>query len=145
MKRTLGWSLFRAGRIPRRWREELEREAPLLADEGLPGRFIAVDVRGPGRIWKHRSEGFSGWLAVSRARFVAYSYRRRQVHIALNDPRITELHVDLLEDDWFALSFQSGRFREDWTGVLELRYRTVKARQIRDALLTAGAQPGSAA
>jgi hypothetical protein len=88
--------------------------------------------------------GFSGWLSVTGARFVAYSYGRRQVHIALDDPRIAELRVDLLENDWLVLSFESSRFRDDWTGVFELRYRTPEARRMRDALLSAGARPGTA-
>ena len=142
--RTWSWRLLRAGGMPRRWRTELEREAPLIADEGVPGRFIARDVRGPGRIWKHRREGFSGWLAVTGKRFVAYSYGRRQVHIALDDPRMAELYVDLPETDWLVLTFDSGRFRDDWSGIFELRFRTTEARRLRDALLSAGAQTGTA-
>lgn len=144
MNRTLSWRLFRAGGIPKRWRDELELEPPLIADEGVPGRFVARSVRAPGKIWKQRREGFSGWLAVTRARFVAYSYGRRQIHIPLSDPRMGELFVDLLDSNWLVVSFESGRFRNDWSGVLELRYRTPEARRIRDALLKSGAQPGSA-
>lgn len=144
MEKSLGWTLFRAGRIPRRWRAELEQETPLIADEGLPGRFIATDVRGPGKVWKHRREGFSGWLAITRTRFMAYSYRRRQIHIALDDPRLAELHVDLPDEDWLVLSFDSGTFQDHWSGVFELRYRTPEARRMREALLNAGARPGSA-
>jgi hypothetical protein len=142
--RTWSWRLFRLGGMPRRWHRELDGEQPILADEGVPGRFIARDVRGPGRIWKHRREGFSGWLAVTRARFVAYSYGRRQIHIALDDPRMADLHVDLPDEDWLALSFESGTFRDDWSGVFELRYCTPEARRMREALLNAGARPGSA-
>ena len=144
MSRTWSWRLFRAGGMPRRWRADLEREGPVIADEGVPGRFIARDVRGPGLVWKHRSEGFSGWLAVTRARFVAYSYGRRQVHIALDDPRMADLFVDLPAADGLAVSFDSGRFRDGWSGVLELVYRTPEAPRLRDALISAGARPGAA-
>lgn len=145
MRKSLLFRLFGLGAVPRKLMPALENEGILVLDEGMPGWFVAKSVDGPGKRYRHRREGFSGWLGVTNERILCYTYGRRQISIAVDDPRISRLHVDLPADDRLSLSFESSDFRDDWKGVLEFRFRTEKALQFRDALVSFGVQPGSAA
>jgi len=142
MKRSLLYRLFRLGAMPKRLRTELEGEGIVVADEGMPGRFITRHVNAPGKRYRFRSEGFSGWLAVTRRRVICHTFSKRQINIGVDDPRIGDLFVDVPDEDTLSVSFESSSFREGWQGVIELRFRTGRAAEFEDALLAVGASRG---
>jgi hypothetical protein len=97
------------------------------------------DVKGPGRRYKHRQEGFSGWLAVTEKRIVCVTYWKRQISIGADDPKVAQLHATLPEPDTLSIAFESGAFREGWAGEIEFRFRTDRARAFAEAFHAAGA------
>jgi hypothetical protein len=123
----------------------LEREGVVALDEGIGGWFVTKHVNGPGKRYRHRTEGFSGCLAVTKARVVCYTYGKRQINISVEDPRIAKLYVDTPAAQKLCLSFESSNFREGWQGVIVFRFATDKALSFRDALVAIGAQQGTAA
>jgi hypothetical protein len=142
MKKSLLYRLFRLGAMPMRVRTELENEGIVVADEGMPGRFITRHVNAPGKRYRFRSEGFSGWLAVTNRRVICSTFSKRQINIAVDDPKIGEIHVDVPKQDTLSLSFESSAFREGWQGAIELRFRTDLATEFDAALRSAGASAG---
>lgn len=144
MKKSLLYRLFGIGGIPKKARPALEAEGIVVADEGVGGWFVMRNVKGPGRRHRQRWEGFTGWLAVTNKRLVCYTFWKRQMNIAVDDPRIAELYVDVPKPDTLSISFEAGVFREGWSGVMEFRFNTEKAEQFRDTLTSLGAQPGTA-
>lgn len=96
-------------------------------------------------MYRHRTEGFSGCLVVTKERVVCYTYGKRQINISVEDPRVVNLYVDTPEEQRLCLSFESSNFREGWEGVMELRFKTEKALLFRDTLVSIGAQQGTAA
>jgi len=145
MKKTVLYRLFGFGSVPGKLRPVIEQEGILVLDEGMSGWFIAKHVDGPGKRYRHRSEGFSGCLAVTNERVVGYAYWKRQIHIATKDPRLAALHVEVPERDALSLSFEASLLREGWKGVIGFRFHTDKASRFRDALVSLGATPGQAA
>ena len=144
MKKALSYRLFGLGRIPARLRPLIEAEGVVVADEGMPGRFVADRVDGPGRRYRGRTAGFSGFLVITGKRVLAYSYGKRQVSIGVDDPRFRELFVRLPDPATLAISFESSVFRDDWAGVIEFRFGTDKAPRFHDALIAIGASQGRA-
>ncbi|MEE4295058.1 MAG: hypothetical protein V2J20_00390 [Wenzhouxiangella sp.] len=145
MKKTILFQLFGIGSVPKKLRPVLEQEGVVVLDEGIGGWFIAKNVNGPGKRYRHRTEGFSGCLVVTKVRVACYTYGKRQINISVEDPRIANLYVDSPQEQKLCLSFESSIFREDWEGVIEFRFNTDKAIQFRDALIATGAQQGSSA
>ena len=137
--------LFRLGRIPGKLRALLASEGIVVADEGITGCYIARDLKAPGKGYRFRREGFCGFLAITRKRIVAYSFKRRQINIASDDPKLPLLHARLAGPREIALSFESSAFHDDWHGVVELRFASDRARQFVDTLTALGASAGSAA
>ena len=145
VNKTILYRLFGAGSVPDKLRPELEREGIVVLDEGIGGSFQTKHVNGPGKRYRHRTEGFSGFLAVTEARVACYTYGKRQINISVDDPRITNLYVDTPTEQMLCLSFESSNFREGWRGVIVLRFATDKALSFRKALLAIGVQQGTAA
>lgn len=145
MEKTILYRLFGVGSVPKKLLPVLEREGVVVLDEGIGGWFVTKHVNGPGKRYRHRTERFSGCLAVTKARLVCYTYGRRQINISLKDPKIANLYVDVPSEQKLCLSFESSNFREGWQGVIEFRFATDKAHSFREALVTIGAQQGTAA
>jgi hypothetical protein len=144
MKGTILYRLFGLGSFPKKLLPVLQQEGVVILDEGMGGWFIASNVNGPWRRYRHRTEGFSGCLAVTKERVVCYTYGKRQMNISVRDPKINNLHVDLPNRQQLSISFESGTLREGWQGVIEFRFNTEKAILFREALLAVGAQQGTA-
>lgn len=144
MRKRLLYRLFGFGAIPRKLRPVLQQEGIVVADEGMAGSFVARNVKGPGKRYLRRIEGFSGCLVLTKKRLVGFSYWKRQINIAVDDPKFRDLHVDLTRDETLSLSFESSVFREGWQGVMEFRFRTDKAGRFFEALTALGAKQGMA-
>jgi len=140
MKKSWLYRLFGVGTIPRKLRPTLEAEGILVADEGMGGRVIFRNVRGPGKRYVYRIQGFSGWLVVTRTRVVCHALGKRQIHIPLDDPKMAALSVDVPAEHRLSIAFESADFRKGWNGRIEYRFNTDKAFQFCDALWAAGAQ-----
>jgi hypothetical protein len=144
MKKTILYRLFGCGSVPKKLLPALLQEGVVVLDQGMEGWFITKRVDAPGKRYRHRSEGFSGCLAVTKARLVCYTYKKRQINISVKDPRMANLYVDISNEQKLCLSFESSDFREGWQGVMEFRFSTDKALLFRDALVAIGAQQGTA-
>lgn len=145
MPKSLAYRLFGLGRIPRQWRPLLEQEGIIVADEGMAGWFIAHDVKGPGKRYRHRAEGFSGCLVVTEHRIVCFTYWKRQINIGAQDPGLSALHVTMPSANRLSLSFESAAFRPGWQGVLEYRLHTDQAPAFYATLTAMGAQGSNTA
>jgi hypothetical protein len=145
MKKSILYRLFGLGAFPKGVLPGLEQEELVVMDEGIGGWFVTQHVKGPGKRYRHRSEGFVGSLAVTRERVICYTFRKPQINIAVKDPKVSKLYVDAASENKLCVSFDSAHFREGWEGVIEFRFNTDKAFRFRDALIAIGAQHGTAA
>lgn len=145
MKKTILYRLFGVGSVPKKLRPVLEQEGVVVLDEGIGGWAVMKQVNGPGKRYRHRSEGFSGCLVITEKRVLCYTYGKRQINISVDDPKIANLYVDAPTEQKLCLSFESANFREGWQGVIVFEFATDKAPSFLKALLDIGAQQGSAA
>jgi len=144
MKKTILYRLFGVGSIPKKLRSVLEQEGIVVFDEGMGGWVVTKHVDGPGKRYRHRAEGFSGFLAVTQTRVICYTYWKRQINISVEDPKIAKLYVDTPKEQMLCLSFELSDFQDEWQSVIEFRFNTDKALLFRDALVAVGARPGTA-
>jgi hypothetical protein len=144
MAKSLLYQLFKTGSIPAEMREKLEAETLVAADEGLRGTWFSKNFKSPTRRSLYSSRVFVGFLAISRKHILAYAFGRPQISLPMDDPRVENLHSELMGDDKIVISFESAHFHSDWQGVIELRYQTEKAKTFHDALLHLGVKQGRA-
>jgi hypothetical protein len=141
MKKSIFFRLFKLGAIPDKVKPILEHEGIVVSDEGMAGWFITKDVKGPRKRYRSRSEGFSGWLAVTNKRIICYTYRKRQINISVEDPKIANIDICTPSDEELSISFESSLFRKGWQGIIEFKFKTEKAKLFYHALSALGAQP----
>ena len=144
MNKTVLYRLFKIGGIPKKMSPVLAAEGIEVSDEGIGGWFVTKKVKGPGKRYINRTEGFSGCLVVTGKRIVCFTYGKRQINISVEDPKISEIFVNIPKEKTLSISFESSRFRDGWAGVIEFLFKTEKAQQFHDALIGIGAQQGIA-
>jgi hypothetical protein len=140
MEKTLLYRLFGIGKIPGKIRPVIEAEQIVVADEGIGGWFITKRVKGPGKRYRNRAEGFSGCLVITKKRILCYTYWKRQINISVDDPKISQFSVRLPKAETLSIEFESSVFNKQWAGVVEFRFSTQKAKLFHDTLAEIGFQ-----
>lgn len=144
MKKSWLYRWFGLGAVPRKLRRVLAAEGIVIADEGMGGWFIARDVRATGKRYWRRREYFIGCLVLTSQRIIGFTYHKRQINIATDDPRLSRLFASVPETGVLEISFEAAEFRDNWSGVLEFVFKTDLARAFYDALIATGVQDGQA-
>lgn len=139
MGRALLYRLFGLGRIPRRALPNLEQEGIVLLDEGIGGSITFRDFRAPGRRYSWRRSWFTGSLVFTGRRFAAFAFSKAIINVPLGDDRISELRCSLEGDVTLRVDFDPSAFHEDWSGALECRFSTSRARLFLERLDACGA------
>ncbi len=142
MKKTILYRLFRFGAIPKKLRPILENEGIVIFDEGMGGWFITKNVKGPGKRYRCRAEGFSGCLVITKKRIICFTYWKRQINISVEDPKLSKLYVNVPRWQTLSISFESSVFLDGWEGVIEFRFNTDKALKFQEVLRSLGAKDG---
>ena len=133
MGKTLLYRLFGLGRIPRRMRPVLEQEGIVLLEEGIGGSVTFRNFRAPGRRYSLRRSWFSGSLVVTRKRVAAFFFARPIIDLPLDHERAGELNWTV-ENASLRVQFDASTFHEGWSGSIEYRFSTARARQFMDLL-----------
>ena len=142
MSKSLLFKLLRIGAIPKKLRPILDAELIVVGDEGMSGSLIYRNVKGPGKRFINRDEGFSGCLVITKKRIVCFTYGKRQINIAVDDQRLSEMSVEIPQKNVLSISFESSAFMEKWEGIMEFRFKTEKANEFYNVLRSFGAQQG---
>lgn len=143
MKKALLYHLFKLGAIPKKARPILEAEGILLADEGIGGWFISKNFKSPRRRCLYRKEGFSGCLILTKKRLLCYTYAKRQINIAIDDSKLSQLFIGLPKPEVLSLSFDAALFQENCSGILEFQFHTEKAPSFFEAFKQLGLSLGT--
>ncbi len=137
----------RKDRVPRRFRRELKKDAALVLEERRPGKLLIQTVIGPNGHRTLTTEAFSACLLVSRKRLLLATTSGRRVNLPLDDAedlRWRHLFVRTPMPELLAISYNAVHLEEGWEGLWEFRVNTENAQKIKEILLKAGLQKGSA-
>ena len=130
MAKSWLYRLFGAGRIPSGLRAKLEQEGVILLDEGIDGTITYKNFRAPGKAFGWKRQTFSGAVALTKVRFVAFIYGRQVINVLLDDPRIQQLQVTCVDGGQLQVVFDPAIFHDDWSGAVEVRLSTLYAPQL---------------
>jgi len=70
----------------------------------------------------------TGSLVLTGKRLSAFAFSRTIVDVPLDDDRINELRFSLEGEATLCVHFDPSAFHEDWSGTLEVRFSTPRAR-----------------
>ncbi|MCP4900680.1 MAG: hypothetical protein GY906_27265 [bacterium] len=137
MRKSILYTLFGFGRLPKKVRFNLEGEGIVLVDEGLRGSITLRKFRAPGRFHSYRKSGCVGSLVVTEQRFAAFAFRQPVVDVPLNDPHLALLELSVPRKDLLRVKFDAGAFNTDWSGSVECRFSTSLADEVVEKLTAA--------
>jgi hypothetical protein len=126
--------LFGLGKIPRRMVPVLEQEGIVLAAEGLSGSVTLRNFSAPGRRSFFRRNWFVGSLVITEERVAALTPFRPLVNLPLEKERLADLQLSLLDEETLSIGFDASTYHEEWSGSVEMRFSTPKARLFLEQL-----------
>jgi hypothetical protein len=127
MRKSLFYTFFRLGRVPKQVLPILESEGIVLLDEGLRGSVTLRNYRAPGRIHSYKNTIFAGSLVVTGQRFVGFAFSKPLVNIPLHDDRLRALELSVPRGGLLCITFDPSVFDIERSGSVECRFRTENA------------------
>ncbi len=101
----------------------------LLVCEHLFCSVTLRNFRAPGRACNWKRQWFAGSIAVSEDHIIAFRGRRRLINTAFDDPRF--LKISFVSDEYnLYIAHDAALYRDDWSGQIEYRFRTLDAQKI---------------
>jgi hypothetical protein len=132
MRKSLLYTLFKLGRLPKKSVAMLESEGIVLLDEGLRASVILRKFRAPGRYHSYKHSLFAGSLVVTGLRFAGFAFSRPLINVPLHDDRLRALDLSVSRDGLLRVSFDAGAFDLQRSGTVECRFHTAKAELFLD-------------
>lgn len=130
MRKSLLYTLFGVGRLPKKARPHIESEGIVLLDEGLRGLAVLRNFRAPGRRHSYRASWFVGSIVMTGSRFAAFTLWRPIINVPVHDDRLSLLRLSLRRENYLSVAFDAAAFHSDWSGSVEFRFHTALAREI---------------
>lgn len=130
MSKSIFYRLFRAGAVPENAREQIFREGLVLKEEGVCGSLTMRNFRAPGRFHGVKKQWFTGSIVLTEQHLLAFGWKLPVIGLAWNDPRISAMVGVLEKPGELCFSYDASEFDKDWSGQIEIRYRTPLAPNI---------------
>ncbi len=134
MTKSLLYRLFGVGKIPELLAAQLKEEGILLLDEGIKGSVTYLDFRSSVRYANWRRQWYTASIALTQARLVGLRFSQIIINVPLTDKRIGKMNFSLETSGALLAAFDAGLFRQDWSGKVEYRFRTMYGQAFLDKL-----------
>lgn len=130
MSKSLFYRLFGLGKIPAPLMAELNAEGLIVFDEGVKGSVTYRNFSAPGKRFGWKRQWFAGSIALTKSRLVGVAYSKFLINVPLSDERIHKLSYSVENDDAFCVTFDASLFHNDWSGMIEYRFKTPEAQRL---------------
>ncbi|MDQ7784869.1 MAG: hypothetical protein RDU20_18445 [Desulfomonilaceae bacterium] len=134
MAKSILYRLLGLGKIPKAYGEVLESEGVLLAEEGLGGSVVLRDFKAAGKRFKRHKSWFSGSVALTSKRVIAFAFSKQIINVPFDDPRFAKLACETPSDTRLCFSFRAEDFNTETAGMVEVGFTTPKARLFEEML-----------
>ena len=131
---------FGLGRLPPEADLLIPPDSRKISCEHLSCSITFRNFRAPGRACKWKRQWFAGSIAVSDDHIIAFRWHTRLINTVFDDSRFAGLSFNA-EDRMLIISHDASLYRNDWSGSLEYRFRTLQANRIVEAVRNANPQP----
>ena len=132
--KTLLYRLFRIGKIPKVVADQIQKEGVLLQDEGIGGSITFRNFRAPGRRHGWKRTWFTGSIVLTKDHFLAFNFSKPVIGLSWAEDALKELNCSLEKENILCVKFDASTFNEDWSGDVEVRFRTPLAKQILEVI-----------
>jgi hypothetical protein len=139
--KSILFRLFRLGALPDRIRPLLELEGITALDEGIGASLSAKRLKGPGKRYFHKKSRFPACIAVTNKRVAVFAFRNKEIiNIPAEKINPDNFSAGVLDNSILVISFESSSFLSGWSGAVEIKFRTPKARALYEAIRSLNAR-----
>lgn len=130
MGKTILYKLFGFGKIPKKYDSIIEKEGILFSEEGISGFAVLKNFKTPGKRYGYRSSWFTGSIVLTKEHLLAFQYHKPTLGISWKDVKSKNLNYFLKDQKTFCVRYEAADYKPDWSGSIELRYKTEAAAEI---------------
>ena len=137
--KTLGYRLFRWGRVPPSRQYGYVAQGVRICDEGVPVTVTYRDFRAPGKRFTYRRSSGSGAVVATASRFAVFIYRWPILDVSRDEPEMSALQISTPRPGILTIAFEAGDVSPRCSGSVAVRLRTDRALEL--AALVNGDSP----
>jgi len=134
MSKTILYRLFGIGKLPAEYVAALEKEGIILFDEAIRGTVTYRNFRAPGRYSNWKRQWYSASIILTEKRLLALRLRSEIIDVPFTDERFRRLQFALEDETTLLVAFDAALFHSDWSGTIEYRFQTARAKALLDKL-----------
>ena len=127
MGKPLFARIFGLGKVPKKYRSQLETEGVVLIEESIAGSVTFKKFRAPGRYYGYKKKLFFGALIITNKTFGAFELFTPLVMVPLEREYISKLDCRLIKNNTLEIEYDASQFNKDWSGTVICRYHTKSA------------------
>ena len=117
------------GRLPPEAVSVIRTESQLITCEHIWSSITYRKFRSPNRACNWKRQWFAGSIVVSNDRLIAFCWSKRLINTQFSDPRFAGLKLSA-ENNLLMIAHDASLYRDDWSGIVEYRFRTHEAARI---------------
>ncbi|GBC63694.1 hypothetical protein DENIS_4692 [Desulfonema ishimotonii] len=126
-KKTLAYQLFRVGKLPRTVRTAIEPERIRILEEGIRVIITCRNFRNSTQFFSWKKRSFSGAIAVTSERLVAYAFSQRILNLPFRHLCFRKMEAGKKENNCFYIRINAAHINEKMSGILEYCFITPDA------------------
>jgi len=134
MSKTILYRLFGIGKLPAEYVAALEKEGIILFDEAIRGTVTYRNFRAPGRYSNWKRQWYSASIILTEKRLLALRLRSEIIDVPFTDERFRRMQFALEDETTLLVAFDAALFHADWSGTIEYRFQTARAKALLDKL-----------
>ena len=119
----------RARKIAAAYRTNLRPEGIVLFEEDVKGSMTFRNFRSPGQYVNWRKVLIAALVVVTGKRLLALKGSSPIIDVPFTDERLKQMNFSLENETILLVRFDANLFQPDWSGEIEYRFRTAKAKE----------------
>lgn len=119
----------RAKKVGAIYRNQLKPEGIILFEEDVKATMTFRNFRAPGRYASVRKVLITSLVALTQKRILALKGSSPIVDVPFTDERLRQIKFSLENDKTLLAAFDANLFQPDWSGKIEYRFKTPKAKE----------------
>jgi hypothetical protein len=122
MSKTLFYRWFGLGKVPPRYRPDLEAEGILFEEEGIRVSTTLRRFRSPWRYSSYKRSRCSGAIVLTKGRLIGFGRSKTALHLPLDHESFEFLRVSVEPGSVLCVVYDAARFLPEATGEVEVRF-----------------------
>lgn len=124
----------RARKIAAIYKSQLQPEGIVLFEEDVKGSMTFRNFRRPGVYDSWRKVLITSLVVLTRKRLLALKGSSPIIDVPLTDERFRRMKFSLEGEKTLLVAFDANLFQPEWSGEIEYRFKTTRAREFLDKL-----------